>query len=129
MFVGGHPPGPHAGDISPLTEALRPPLRLPRAQRDTARQLRRHGWEVEDIALTLGTTTDEVDEVLATMRTRNPKASRGNLNVTIAAREFVFREADDAEAVWSVVDRLFIELMYRRAWGGAPLVKGEPDPG
>ena len=125
MFVGGHPPGPHAGDISPVTEALRPPVRLPPAQRDIARRLRRHGWQVEDITQVIGATVDEVEEALATMRTPNPEATRANLNVTTAAREFVFREANEDEAVWSVVDRLFIELMYWRARGGVPLVKGE----
>ena len=127
MFVGGHPPGPHAGEISPVTEALRPPVSLPPAQCDAARRLRRSGLEVGKIAQALGATVDEVEDALATMRTPNPEATRGNLNVTTDAREFVLREAD-GEAVWSVVDRLFIELMYWRARAGVPLVKGEPPP-
>jgi len=128
MFVRGYPPGPHAGDISPMTEALRPPVHLLPAQCDAARRLRRSGLEMEEIAQALGATVEEVEEALATMRTPNPDATRGNLNVTIAAHEFVLREADD-EAVWSTVDRLFIELMYWRAWARVPLVKGEPSPG
>lgn len=128
-FVGGLPPGPNAGDISPLTQALRPPVRLPPAQCSRARRLRRRGWEVEDIADRLGTTAEKVEEALATMRTPKPDATRANLNVTTAAREFVAREAEDDEAIWAVVDRLFVELMYRRAQARVPLVRGEPPPG
>ncbi len=69
-----------------------------------------------------------MEEALATMRTPNPDATRGNLNVTNAAREFVFREAGEDEPIWAVTDRLFIELMYWRARGGVPLVRGEPPP-
>ena len=127
-FVGGYPPGPHAGDISPLTEALRPPVRMPPAQCKAARRLRRCDWKAEDIAVEFNAPINEVDKALATLRTPNPGATRANLNVTTAAHEFVVREGDAGESVWSVVDRMFIELMYWRARGGVPLVRGEANP-
>ena len=48
-FAGGQPPGPHAGDMSPLTEALRPPIGLTADQCEAARKLRRGGWEIVDV--------------------------------------------------------------------------------
>lgn len=114
-FTGGDPPAPHAGDISPLTEALRPRIRLTRDQCKEARRLGRLGVRPEDVALQLGEPEEQVKLAMATLRTTVEDATRATLNVTMGAREFVATEAIHGESVWQTVDRLFIELAFRRA--------------
>lgn len=118
-FMGGHPPGPHAGDMSPLTEALRPSIPLAPTECEKARRLRRAGKEIPEIAARLAAPEADVRQALATMRTRRPFATRGSLNVTVAAHEFVASEAEDGEALWETMDRLLGELTMRRALAGA----------
>ena len=120
-FAGGRPPGPHAGDMSPLTKVLRPAIRLTREQCETARRLRRNGREAPDIAASLDAPEEEVRQALATMRTRKRAATRRSLNVTLAAHEFVSGEAAEDEACWETVDRLLGELTIRRALAGAAI--------
>ena len=118
LFVGGHPPGPHAGDMSPLTEALRPPIQLTPEQGETARRLRRSGLDIAKIAVQLNAPEDEVRAALLTLRTRKRTATRRSLNVTLAAHEYVTGEAEKGEACWQTVDRLLAELAFRRALAG-----------
>lgn len=125
-FVGGHPPGPHAGDMSPHTEALRPPIQLTLKECLAARRLRRNGREIPEIAVRLAVPEEEVRQALATIRTRKRSASRRSLNVTLAAHEYVVGEALDHEPCWETMDRLLIELAFRRAISGAPVSRGKP---
>src|SRR5271166_1754533 len=99
-FTKGVPPGPHAGDISPVTEMLRPPIRLTPEQCHAARRLRRTGWEVSEIASNLSAPEGDVRQALAAMRTKKPIATRRSLNVTLAAHEFVVGEALEGEPCW-----------------------------
>ena len=122
-FVGGSAPGPRAGDISALTEALRPPIKMTPEHCQAARRLRRGGLQIGEIANRLMAPEDEVRQALATMRTRKRRATRRSLNVTLAAHEFVRNEADPREVCWETVDRLLGELAFRRALAGAPLTK------
>ena len=122
-FIGGPPPGPHSGDISPLTRAMRPSLQLSPVAADQARRLRRRGRPISEIALTLSASENDIREALATMRTRNAAASRKTLNVTIAAHEFLIGETAYGEACWQAVDRLMGELAMRRAMMGAPITR------
>lgn len=123
MFEGGSPPGPRAGDISPVTEALRPRVGLSEKECSKARRLRRAGWTVAQITEHLELTQEEVRHALATLRTRNEEATRRSLNVTIEAAEFVAGEADGDEACWEVVDRLLVELAFSRAMLGAAVTR------
>lgn len=123
-FSGGNPPGPHAGDISTVTEALRPVIHLTPEQCRAARRLRRRGRQISEISLRLAAPEDEVRQALATMRTPKRTPTRKSLNVTLAAHEFVQSEAVRDEACWEVVDRLLIELTLRRALMGSPLRMG-----
>lgn len=115
-FQGGFPPGPHAGDISPLTEALRAPVPLSREHCVTARRMRREGETLEAIAAVLNCSEDDLKLALATLRTRNRTRSRATLNVTLAARDFVAGEALDGEVLWETVDRLLGELTFHRVF-------------
>jgi hypothetical protein len=123
-FHGGHPPGPNAGEISPQTEALRPLIQLPDKQCKAARRLRRKGWEVPEIAKRFNTSENDVWLAIATMRTSKPLSTRATLNVTVEARDFVLSEAEDHEACWETLDRLLVELAFRRAMAGAPVAQG-----
>ena len=115
-FTGGDPPSPHAGDISPLTEALRPRIRLTQGQSKEARRLGQLGMKPAEVAVQLGEPEDQVKLAMATLRTAAESASRATLNVTTGAREFVGTEAQPGEAIWQTVDRLFVELAFRRAF-------------
>jgi hypothetical protein len=53
------------------------------------------------------------------MRTKLPEPSRRSLNVTLVAHEFVASEARPDEPCWETVDRLFVELAFRRAFAAA----------
>jgi len=127
-FVGGPPPGPHSGEMSPLTKSLRPPLGLPPGVADKARQLRRRGRHVLEIADVLGATEEEVRHALATLRTTNPAPTRKTLNVTVAAHEFALNERERGEACWETVDRLLGELAIRRAMMGSPITRAQGRP-
>jgi hypothetical protein len=59
-FAGGPPPGPHAGDMSPLTKALRPTLGLTEEQCQEARRRRRAGQAIESIAADLSAPEENV---------------------------------------------------------------------
>jgi hypothetical protein len=123
-FVGGHPPGPHAGDMSPYTETLRPAIRLTVQECRRARRLRRNGHGITEIASRLGVPHEEIRLALATIRTPKRPATRGTLNVTVEAREFILDEAQGHEPCWETVDRLLVELAFRRAMAGAPMSRG-----
>ena len=123
VFAGGTPPSPHAGDISPLTQALRPPLPLPPEQCARARHLRRRGLDMAVIAARLGAPLDDVKLALAAMRTTNPTPTRATLNGTVAARDFVTGESEPGEPCWETLDRLLGELALRRAAAGVPLTR------
>lgn len=125
-FTKGKPPGPYAGDISPRTRELRPPLGLSPEQCHTARQMRRTRHEIPQIAASLDVPEEAVRLALATLRTPKLAASRRSLNVTLAAHEFVRGEAESHEACWETVDRLFAELAFRRAFAGVSVSRGNP---
>ena len=113
-FTGGDPPATHAGDISPLTEALRPRILLTRDQCKEARRLGRLGIAPADVAIRLCQPEDQVKLAMATLRTTAENTSRSTLNVTTGAREFVVTEAFPSESMWQTVDRLLVELAFRR---------------
>jgi transcriptional regulator len=112
-----HPPAPNAGDMSSRTAALRPALELDAEQIECARRLRRQGMKVSTIAEYMETTKEVVDRALLAMRTPKEDRSRGTLNVTLAAREFVMANRKAGEPVHVTVDRLLGELEQHR--GGA----------
>ena len=123
VFAGGTPPAPHAGEISPLTEALRPHIRLPPKKCARARALRRRGVDIPLIAARLAAPLTQINLALAVLRTTNPAPSRATLNGTVEARDFVKREAEPGEACWQTLDRLLYELALRRAAAGARITK------
>src|ERR1700679_1944423 len=96
-YVKGIPPGPHAGEMSPLTKVLRPKVGLPETECQRARRLRRRGHGVREIAERLGAKEEQITLAIATMRTKKAEVSRRTLNVTLAAREFVVAEAESGE--------------------------------
>jgi len=126
-FTRGHPPGPHTGDVSPHTEALRPPIGLTPKECEAARRLRRAGREIPDIAARLAVPDGEVRQALATIRTRRRGVTRSTLNVTVAAHEFVAAEVAGHEPCWETVDRLLVELAFRRAMAGVPITREKPE--
>lgn len=89
----GTPPGANAGDTSPLTLLLRPPLRLTAQQCSRARRLRRRGMRIPDIAGKIGAQQGDVAQALLAMRTTKLAATRRSLNVTVEAHQFVKQEA------------------------------------
>jgi len=105
--------------MSPVTQALRPPVRLTPEQCRTARKLRRRGHDLADISARIAASDAEVRQALATMRTINQAPTRRSLNVTLAAHQFVSDEGEASEPCWETVDRLFGELVIRRALTGA----------
>src|SRR5664279_1923558 len=113
-FMGSKPPRPDAGAISPLTEALRPSIKLTKGESSQARRLLRCGFPTADIAGMLGVAEEVVRLAVATTRTNKTNASRGTLNVTLAAQSFVMAERQSNEAVWETTDRLFEELVDLR---------------
>lgn len=117
-YSGGFPPGPHAGDISPTTTSLRPRIALAPERCTEARRLRRNGLSVAQIACELDADEEDVRLALAAMRTRRRTPTRASLNVTVAARDFVAAESRVGEATWQTVERLFVELTFRRAMSG-----------
>jgi hypothetical protein len=125
LFAKGMRPTPDAGDMSPLTEMLRPPIGLTPEQCARARRLRRRQKEIAEIAVRIGATEDQTRQALATMRTRKLQATRRALNVTIAAHRFVVGEALKGEPCWETVDRLLGELAIRRAMVG--VASSSPD--
>ena len=126
-FAGGQPPGPHAGDISPRTAALRPPIGLTAKECDAARRLRRAGRDIPEIAVRLAAPAEEVRQALATIRTRKSAATRRTLNVTVAAHDFVAGETAGHESRWETMDRLLVELAFRRAMAGVPITREKPE--
>jgi hypothetical protein len=116
-FSGGVPPGPHAGKISPLTRQLRPRIRLSPDLCKEARRLGRRGMSPEDVAIHLSQPIEQVKLAMATLRTRNRGRSRATLNVTIDAHDYVCAQALAGESAWATVDRLLVELAFRRAFG------------
>jgi predicted transcriptional regulator len=86
--------------------------------------MRRRRHELPDIAQRLGATEQQVQQALATMRTRQVHVSRRSLNVTVEAHQFVKDEAFNSEPCWETVDRLLGELAIRRAIAG--VASGEP---
>jgi hypothetical protein len=69
---------------------------------------------------------DAVRQALATLRTPKSSASRRSLNVTLAAHDFVWSEAEPHEACWETVDRLCVELAFRRAFDGVRVSRASP---
>lgn len=112
--LGGTPPGPHAGDISPRTAMLRPRIALSEEQCIDARRLRRKGISISDVATKLDADVEHVRLALAAMRTRRQAPTRATLNVTLTAQNIVRAEQYEGEAVWQTVDRLLGELKSLR---------------
>lgn len=113
-FMGSKPPQPGAGDISPITEALRPPIGLSKKECQRARRLLRKGFDIPNIAIILHAAEEDVRLAVSTTRTRTPWRSRTTLNVTTAVGQFVAKEARNGEPRWETVDRLFAELIAKR---------------
>ncbi|WP_207538072.1 hypothetical protein [Sabulicella rubraurantiaca] len=114
----GRPPGAGAGDMSRLTEALRPSIALTPRQAGDARRMRREGKEPPEIAALLDVPMDEVEKALCQMRMPRPETTRGTLNVTLAAHAVVMRERQGNEPLWVTMDRLLDELFRLRAEAG-----------
>lgn len=120
-FLNSKPPVPTAGEISSRTRRLRPPIRLDERKVAEARQLRRDGLEPDEIAARIGAPLSEVEKSLLQMRSRQQDCTRGTLNVTLAARDFVLQERQGDEPIWRTVDRVFEELLQFRASSDASL--------
>ena len=116
----GKPPGGSAGEMSRRTERLRPAISLRPAQVVEARRLRRLGAEPEQIAVSLGVATEEVEKALVQMRSPRPETTRGTLNVTLAAHKVFLQERIGDEPLWKTVDRIVDELLQLRAEKAAP---------
>ncbi len=116
----GKPPGGGAGEMSRRTERLRPAISLRPAQVVEARRLRRLGAEPEQIAVSLGVATEEVEKALVQMRSPRPETTRGTLNVTLAAHKVFLQERVGDEPLWKTVDRVVDELLQLRAEKAGP---------
>jgi hypothetical protein len=114
MAFKGKPPGNGAGDISKLTEALRPTILLTPKEAAEARQMRRAGLSAEDISAAMDKPLDEIEKVLVQMRMPRPETTRGTLNVTLAAHRLIMRERQGDEPIWTTMDRLLDELLRLR---------------
>lgn len=115
MAFKGKPPGNGAGDISKLTEALRPALLLTPKEAAEARRRRRAGASTDEIAAAMDKPLDEIEKVLVQMRMPRPETTRGTLNVTLAAHRLIMHERQGDEPIWTTVDRLLDELLRLRA--------------
>lgn len=114
-FIGGEPPGPHAGTMSPRTEELRPAIQLTREQAREARRLGRLGMHPTQVAEHMAEPISQVSLAMATLRTRRADPPRASLNITMEAREWVGSQAYIGEPLWQTTDRLLHELAIRRA--------------
>lgn len=112
--LSGTPPGPAAGDISPMTVALRPSIGLTSDQCETVRRLRRAGVDLASIAGSLGVPAEAVERAALAMRTPNPRPQRRTINATLEAAELVERESQPGEPRWRALDRLLSELLALR---------------
>lgn len=111
------PPAPNCGEVSPLTEALRPFIGLPKEMADQARRLKRryHALTTTEIAARLGGVSEQaVRQALATMRTRASGPTRRTLNVGVLEYEFVEAHRLPDEPLWQTVNRLLNELIALR---------------
>lgn len=115
MAFKGKPPGTGSGEMSRITQALRPSIALTDQEARKARTLRRQGQAPSAIATKLGLPAEEVEKVLLQMRNPRPETTRGTLNVTLAAHRFVLAEQLGEEPMWQTMDRLLDELIRRRA--------------
>lgn len=114
MSILGKPPLPNAGQISPLTVAVRPPVKLPARECVRARALKKAGESTAEIAVQLDVEEDAVLQALAPMRMPNSAASRCSLNVTVATADFVKYQRLPNEPIWETTGRLFMELVTLR---------------
>ena len=115
MAFKGKPPGTGSGDMSRITQALRPSIALSEQESRKARTLRRQGESPQAIAGKLGVALEEIEKALVQMRNPRPETTRGTLNVTLAAHRFVQAERLGEEPMWQTMDRLVDELIRRRA--------------
>lgn len=117
-FIRSRPPAPNCGVVSPLTEALRPPIGLSKDMADQARRLKRrdHTLTTAEIATKLGNVSEEaVRQALATMRTRARRPTRRTLNIGVLEHQFVEAHSLSGEPIWRTVNRLLNELIMLRA--------------
>jgi hypothetical protein len=119
MPFKGQPPGHGSGDMSHRTQALRPSIALTATEARRARARRRKGEAPEAIAAHFNVPVEEVEKVLVQMRSRRPESTRGTLNVTLVAHQFVMQERQGREPLWVTMDRLFDELIRLRAQAAA----------
>ena len=122
----GRPPGSGAGDMSKLTEALRPGIALSPKDAADARRLRREGREPHEIAALLDAGVEDVEKALCQMRMPRPETTRGTLNVTLAAHAAVLRERQGHEPLWVTMDRLLDELFRLRVESGRRVAPSRP---
>lgn len=117
-FIRSMPPAPNCGVVSPLTEALRPPIDLSIDMATSARRLKRqdHTLTAAEIAVRLGGASEEaVRQALATMRTRVSRPTRRTLNIGVLEHQFVGAHRLNSEPIWRTVNRLLNELITLRA--------------
>lgn len=111
------PPAPNCGDISPLTETLRPPVGLSREMATEARRLKRHDHKLTPTAIAIrlgGAPTEAVRQALATIRTTVKRPTRRTLNIGVLEHEFVMSHRIGEEPLWRTANRLFNELIQLR---------------
>jgi hypothetical protein len=97
---------PDAGEMSPITRALRAPPPLDVEQRMHAKRLRKLGLEFWEIAQELSVAEADVELALATIRTKRHNPPRISLNVSQAAAENVKRQQFVGEPLWRTVNRM-----------------------
>ena len=119
------PPAPDCGAASPYTAALRPRIGLSPEACEAARRLKKQNPDLspDAIAAQLGAMEVDVRLALATISTCNPRRTRGTINATLEAGEFVEREGRNGEPRWATLDRLLAELAQLRAIVAGGLVK------
>ena len=97
--------------------ALRPRIGLSPERCDLARRAKRVNPDATpaEIAAQLGAAEADVVLALATLRSRNPRRTRGTINGTLEAEDLIRREGRNDEPVWQTLDRLLGELAQLRA--------------
>ena len=107
MSVDPKIPGPHAGDMNPLTGILRGPMPLTADQRKRAKSLRfNQKWDWPDIAADLKRSQQDIQHSLANARTPRTNPARGTANISLAALDKIKAQQLPDEAMWETVNRL-----------------------
>jgi hypothetical protein len=115
-FAGGTPPGPHCGETSPITTALRPKSGLSHQQEAAARRHRRSGASFDAIAATLQVEEEQVRLAARNLRVRKSARQRTTVNATNEAATYLASLGEPDEPMWSTLDRVLGEHALLKAY-------------